>query len=209
MAPDAPTVTLDAQRDMLCNVNVRGQATPTARFMGGREFAALLDGAPADLGTLEDAEVLLRSHTTAGPSFVPQGGPFMQRTGAVLRAGQPIALKVLAPAERSALAALYCAQVTAWLVVQLRPGATASTVVVEGPLAHNRLYLGLLQALLHGHTCYASIDAMEGTARGAWMLGRWQQPTASQHLLAAPAYRLEGLMEYHAEWLDSCLLGTA
>nr|WP_315224546.1 L-fuculose kinase [uncultured Albidiferax sp.] len=209
MAPDAPTGTLDAQRDMLCNVNVRGQATPTARFMGGREFAALLAGAPADLGTLDDAEALLRSHTTALPSFAPQGGPFMHRTGEVLRAGQPIALQALAPAERSALAALYCAQVTAWLVQQLRPGATASTVVVEGPLAHNRLVLGLLQALLPGHTCYASIDAMEGTARGAWMLGRWSQPTASQHLLAAPAYRLDGLQEYHARWLEDCLVTAA
>lgn len=205
MAPNAPTGALDAQRDMLCNVNVRGQATPTARFMGGREFAALLDGAPADLGTLDDAQALLRSHTTALPSFAPQGGPFMQRTGTVLRAGQPIALQDMPPAERSALAALYCAQLTAWLVQQLRPGATDTTVVVEGPLAHNRLYLGLLQALLPGHTCYASIDAMEGTARGAWMLGRWGQPTASQHLLAAPAYPLHGLQAYHAQWLAACV----
>lgn len=209
MAPDAPTGALDAQRDMLCNVNVRGQATPTARFMGGREFSALLGDAPADLGTLEDAQALLRSHTSALPSFAPQGGPFMHRTGEVRRAGQSITLQALAPAERSALAALYCAQVTAWLVQQLRPSATASTVIVEGPLAHNRLYLGLLQALLPGHTCYASIDAMEGTARGAWMLGRWEQPTASQHLLAAPAYRLDGLPEYHAQWLDSCLAEAA
>ena len=194
---------------MLCNVNVRGQATPTARFMGGREFAFLLDGAPADLGTLEDAENLLRSHTTARPSFAPQGGPFMHRTGEVRRAGQAVTLQTLTPAERSTLAALYCAQVTAWLVQQLRPTATASTVVVEGPLAHNRLYLGLLQALLLGHTCYASIDAMEGTARGAWMLGRWDQPTAFQHLLAAPAYRLDGLQEYHAEWLEGCLAVAA
>jgi sugar (pentulose or hexulose) kinase len=208
MAPNAPTGALDAQRDMLCNVNVRGQATPTARFMGGREFAALLDGAPADLGTLEDAQALLRSHTTALPSFAPQGGPFIQRTGEVRRAGQATALQDLAPAERSALASLYCAQVTAWLVQQLRPAATDATMVVEGPLAHNRLYLGLLQALLPDHACYASIDAMEGTARGAWMLGRWGQPTASQHLLAAPAYQLAGLAEYHALWLESCLVGS-
>ena len=209
MAPNAPTTTLVAQHDMLCNVNVRGEATPTARFMGGREFATLLDGAPADLGTLADVENLLRSHTSAQPSFAPQGGPFMHRTGAVWRAGLPIALQALIPAERSALASLYCAQVTAWLVLQLRPTATAASVIVEGPLAHNHLYLGLLQALLPDHSCYASSDAMEGTARGAWMLGRWDQPTAAQHLLAAPAYRLDRLMAYHAEWLESCLLAAA
>ena len=205
MAPGAPTATLDAQRDMLCNTNVRGQATPTARFMGGREFAALLDGAPADLGTAEDVAALLRSPTLALPSFAPQGGPFMHRAGEVRCAGFSVALQAVPPAERSALAALYCAQTTAWLVQQLRPSATASTVIVEGPLAHNRLYLGLLQALLPGHTCCASIDAMEGTARGAWMLSRWDHPMASQHLRAAPDYPLDGLQSYHTEWLKSCL----
>ncbi|RYF60578.1 MAG: L-fuculose kinase, partial [Comamonadaceae bacterium] len=83
MAPGASTSTLTAERDMLCNVNVLGQATPTARFMGGREFATLLDGAPADLGTLADAADLLRSDTVAMPSFAPHGGPFMQRCGEV------------------------------------------------------------------------------------------------------------------------------
>ena len=202
MAPDAPTAALDAGRDMLCNVNVRGQATPTARFMGGREFAALLDGAPADLGTPEDVAQLLLSQTLALPSFAPQGGPFMQRKGKVLRAGQRIALQDLALAERSALASLYCAQLTAWLVQQLRPAAHASSVVVEGPLAHNRLYLGLLQALLPGHACSASLDAMEGTARGAWMLSCWPQHAPAHSLQAAPVYGLPKLPGYHADWLQ-------
>nr|WP_315426543.1 FGGY family carbohydrate kinase [uncultured Albidiferax sp.] len=200
MAPDAPTATLDAERDMLCNVNVRGQATPTARFMGGREFAALLDGAPADLGTPADVTELLYSQTLALPSFAPQGGPFMQRAGQVLSAGQPVDLQALAPAARSALAALYCAQVTAWLVLRLRPEARQSTVVLEGPLARNPLYLGLLQALLPGHRCCASLDAMEGTARGAWMLSRWTRPSAAQQLQAVPGLQLPGLLTYHADW---------
>ncbi|WP_394789994.1 FGGY-family carbohydrate kinase [Rhodoferax sp.] len=205
MAPDASTATLDAERDMLCNVNVRGQATPTARFMGGREFAALLDGAPADLGTPDGVDQLLRKQIYALPSFAPQGGPFMQRRGEIMRAGQPIALQDLAAAERSALAALYCAQLTAWLVLQLRPGSQRSTVVVEGPLAHNPLYLGLLQALLPSQHCCASQDAMEGTARGAWMLSRWSQThsgTSALPLQAAPRLALPGLASYHADWLQ-------
>ena len=201
MAPDAPTTTLRAERDMLCNVNVLGQATPTARFMGGREFAALLDGAPPDLGTLADVGALIQSQIFAVPSFAPQGGPFMHRQGQVLRAGQAVALSSLEPALRSALAALYCAQLTAWLVLQLRPASRAATVVVEGPLAHNHLYLGLLQALLPEHLCQASTDAMEGTARGAWMLSRWPAPASAHSLQAVPRHSLPALQGYHAAWL--------
>ena len=205
MAPDGLTSVLQAERDMLCNVNVRSESTPTARFMGGREFAALLDGAPADLGQLEDVAHLLHSQTMAIPSFAPQGGPFKQLKGQVLQAGQIVELQDLIPAARSALASLYCAQLTAWLVQQLRPTTTDSTVIVEGPLAHNRLYLGLLQALLPNYVCCVSLDEIEGTGRGAWMLCRWGQSTVSQHLLAAPAYRLDGLHAYHDDWLQRSL----
>ena len=60
---------LQAGRDMLGNVSVLGQPTPTARFMGGREFSALLDGAPADLGTEQDLHHLLQTQTFAIPSL--------------------------------------------------------------------------------------------------------------------------------------------
>src|SRR5579863_1408952 len=39
---------LDPKADMLANVDVRGQPVPTARYMGGREFAVLAGEAPAD-----------------------------------------------------------------------------------------------------------------------------------------------------------------
>jgi sugar (pentulose or hexulose) kinase len=200
MAPNAPTTSLRAERDMLCNVNVLGQATPTARFMGGREFAALRGDAPADLATVGDVAQLLHSRTLALPSFAPQGGPFRQHTGQVLRAGQAIALEQLQPAERSALAALYCAQLTAWLVLQLR-SAPQGTVVVEGPLAQNPLFLGLLQALLPGHRCQASQDTMEGTARGAWLISRWPHAATSPDFLRAiPRLELPQLPAYQADW---------
>jgi hypothetical protein len=74
MAPDAPTATLQAGRDMLGNVSVLGQPTPTARFMGGREFS-----------------ILLQTQTFAMPAFVNQGA-FMDQQGHVLQQGQPCAL---------------------------------------------------------------------------------------------------------------------
>jgi sugar (pentulose or hexulose) kinase len=220
MAPDAPTTTLQAELDMLGNVSVLGQPTPTARFMGGREFSALLDGAPADLGTERDLQQLVQAQTFAMPAFANQGGPFMAQQGHVLRRGQPCELQVLTGAGRSALAALYCAQMTAWLVQCLRPetpgekdepdesGAADRRLVVEGPLASNQLYMGVLQSLLDNYTCLASVDEMEGTARGAWLLSRWSgeshasgAPDTSSFLQAVRPLNISGLHEYHQRWV--------
>jgi sugar (pentulose or hexulose) kinase len=204
MAPGAPTASLVAEQDMLANVDVLGRATPTARFMGGREFAVLLDGAEAQAGTLADVQALVDQRIWAAPSFADYGGPFRGRTGAVCRgqAAVPLPWSAHVPAgQRAALAALYCAQTTAYLVERLwagddRPG----TVVVEGPLAQNPLYLSLLQALLPEVRCQVSLDEMEGTARGAWLLSRWGQP-AGQALSAVQAAAVSGLAAYHQHWL--------
>jgi sugar (pentulose or hexulose) kinase len=206
MAPGAPTASLLAEHDMLANVDVLGRATPTARFMGGREFAALLDGADAQVGTLADVQALVDEAIWAAPSFAEYGGPFRGRTGAVWRGQELVPLPWSAhvpPGQRSALAALYCAQTTAYLVERLwaeddRP----RTVVVEGPLAQNPLYLSLLQALLPDVRCQVSLDAMEGTARGAWLLSRWGQP-AGQTLSVVQAAAVSGLAAYHQHWLAS------
>ena len=214
MAPAAPIDSLQAGRDMLGNVSVLGQPTPTARFMGGREFSALLDGAPADLGTEQDLHHLLQTQTFAIPSFAHQGGPFMAQQGYVLREGQLCELQAIKVAGRSALAALYCAQMTAWLVRCLRPEtsddpATGSRMlVVEGPLARNQLYMGVLQSLLGSYTCFASVDELEGTARGAWLLSRWSggshvssAPDTPSFLQAVRPSNMSGLHEYHQRWV--------
>lgn len=212
MAPGAAAAALDPAQDMLGNVDVSGRMTPTARFMGGREFAALLDGADPACASAEAVQTLLDSHTLAIPSFAPQGGPFAGCTGHVQRGGQIVkgALSLhLPPAERAALAALYCAQLTAWLTLHLWQGSgqAAGRVVVEGPLAGNPVYLQLLQALLPQHLCQASADDLEGTARGAWMLARWGQASGGLILtqaepLAEPL-ELRGLAAYQQQWLQA------
>lgn len=205
MAPGAPTASLQAERDMLANVDVLGRATPTARFMGGREFAALLDGAAPDAGTLADVQALVDSATLATPSFAEHGGPFMGRQGQIVRDGVPLTV-ALSPGQRAALAALYCAQTTAWLVERLWHGVDKPrTVVLEGPLAQNPLYLALLQALLPQARCLASHDAMEGTARGAWLLSRWGGSVASE-LAPVQAAEVAGLGAYHSRWLALLLV---
>ena len=46
---------LDPNADMLANVDVRGEPVPTARFMGGREYAVLAGDVPADADEVDVA----------------------------------------------------------------------------------------------------------------------------------------------------------
>ncbi|WP_149587609.1 FGGY-family carbohydrate kinase [Tabrizicola flagellatus] len=75
MALGGRAVELDAARDVLVNVNARGEPVPTARFMGGREMEEIMGGrivepAPADLRAVLEGRVM------ALPSLHPDTGPF-------------------------------------------------------------------------------------------------------------------------------------
>ena len=211
MAPGAAAHALSPEDDMLGNVDVTGRITPTARFMGGREFAVLLDGASPDAATPASVQAILDSATLAIPAFSAQGGPFTAHTGVVQRAGQvlqgPLAQHLDAP-ERAALAAMYCAQVTAWLASHLWRGdgpdghtEVSGRVLVEGPLAANTVYMRMLQALLPHAVCLASSDAVEGTARGAWMLAHWGAVATPAGLSLLPTHALRGVAAYQQSWL--------
>jgi sugar (pentulose or hexulose) kinase len=206
MAPGAPADALVAEKDMLGNVDVTGRMTPTARFMGGREFAAIAAGADPQVASVETLRQLIVSQTFALPSFSHQGGPFADRVGTLEQDGQVLdesqASRLNAP-ERATLAAIYCAQLTAWLIHYLWAGSTAqkSRVVVEGPLAQNPVFMQVLQSILPGSWCLSSTDALEGTARGAWLLSRWGSEPVQQALQPVPVELVAGLRQYHAAWL--------
>jgi L-fuculokinase len=183
MAPGADIARLAPDRDELVNVAVDGRAVPTARFMGGREFAALCDGADPALATPEALAELLRQGWTALPSFAQGSGPFAGRGGRVLRQGQVMAdgPAAVPQALRPALAALYCANLAALLVEDLAgrdaPASTAP-VILEGPLSNNPAFAAAMAALLPARPLLRSVDPLEGTARGAWMLAHWDDPAA-------------------------------
>ena len=213
MAPAAPTHALEAEKDMLGNVDVIGRTTPTARFMGGREFAAIADGADPTSASTEALKQLIESRTWALPSFSRQGGPFADRIGALERCGHRLegaSALHLSEAQRATLAATYCAQVSAWLIQHLwaHSAATNPQVVVEGPLAHNPIYMLVLQTLLPGSSCCASTDTLEGTARGAWLLSHWGRApnglsAQAATLLPVQCDDIPGLRQYHDDWLAS------
>jgi L-fuculokinase len=178
MAAGASIAVLDERRDQLVNVAVNGAPVPTARFMGGREFAALCAGADPALADEASLRRVLAEGWMAHPAFAASGGPFIGREGRVSRSGQTCALGPLAvPTElRPALASLYCAEVSALLLRQIG-GTSMADVIVEGPLADNPVFGLALAALLAPRRLCRSNDALEGTARGAWLLARW--PTAA------------------------------
>ena len=204
MATGAAPARLDPSRDMLANVSVRGELVPTARFMGGRELLALCAGAAPEQASLDGLAELLRRDVQALPSFAGQGGLFAGRDGVVLERGEKIdARAALGPVQRASLAALYCAQVTAYLIEKL--GAPAP-VVIEGPFADNPVYRHALAALLSPGRVRVSSDPVEGTARGAWLLAHWTDPFRAQVLEQVDDGHLRAALQpHHRRWLD--LLG--
>lgn len=199
MAPGASASALDPARDMLGNVSVRGELVPTARFMGGRELEALCAGASPTLASVSALRALLHDDVRALPSFTTNGGPFVGQVGTVTSGGRPIAVAGLSAEARATLAAFYCAQVTACLVDKL---GAATPVVLEGPFADNPVYVQALAALLPTHAVAISTDPVEGTARGAWLLTRWQAPDVTPTRLHTvqrdPA--MPPLPDHHRRW---------
>jgi L-fuculokinase len=180
---------LDPEADMLANVDVRGTPTPTARFMGGREYAVLAGDAPTDADEADIAGVIA-SGALALPAFSDQGGPFAARKG-VIQGPAPAT-----PKARAALAAVYSALMTAHMLRRLEaPG----DLIVEGGFARSPAFAAVLARLMdHRRVVIAPMSA--GAAAGAAMLARWDAPHPPPRLEPAPVWSLDGLAAYRERW---------
>lgn len=158
MTVGGDTTHLDASRDSLANVDAYGRAVPTARFMGGREFDMLAPGAVEP--TEADISRVIAESIQALPCFNPGTGPFPHAKGT-----WTIDPASLTPGERTAVASLYLALITEACLGLCGLG---KQIIVEGPLARNRLF-GEALARLTGSSVSASGDAT-GTSLGASML---------------------------------------
>ncbi|SMY10356.1 carbohydrate kinase [Flavimaricola marinus] len=182
---DAP---LDPSRDTLINVNARGQAVPSARFMGGREYEIIQQGHPSSPSDLDIADVLASSLMIL-PSVDPRTGPFqgrqMQWSGEEPDVGS---------GRRSVALSFYLALMTE-TCLQLT-GASGPTIV-EGPFARNAEFVAMLQAATDRPVLTS--DAATGTSIGAALLmgGRANlvQPVRSKD-----ATGLAALKAYAAKW---------
>lgn len=148
---------LDPSRDTLINVDAFGSPVPSARFMGGREYALISAGRSLTCSNEDEAAVLTK-RVMLMPSVVSDCGPFPdlkhEWTSPPARDG-----------ELAAALGYYLALMTAECLKNI--GAEGPTVV-EGPFAQNRQYLDML-ATATGREVQTS-SARTGTAIGAALL---------------------------------------
>ncbi len=152
---------LRGEDDMLANVDVEGRPTACARFMGGREYSAIVGEGKGDLDSAA-IERVISSGILALPCFAPQGGPFAAQRGEYRPAAPDL--------DRPALATLYVGLMTDLMLTRL--GAETGDLIVEGGFVANPVFGPLLAALRPRQRVFAGSDAA-GAARGAAMLAHW------------------------------------
>ncbi|MEQ6204146.1 FGGY family carbohydrate kinase [Sulfitobacter sp. HNIBRBA2951] len=150
---------LDPTRDTLINVNARGEAVPSARFMGGREYEIVQNGQPYKPTQQETAAVLQRSLMLL-PSVETGTGPFQGQTLHWNGIEPPIG-----SGERSVALSFYLALMTG-TCLDLINGKGA--IIVEGPFARNAEFLRMLKAITGRSVCES--EAATGTSIGAALL---------------------------------------
>ena len=191
MGGSISTSQLDEQRDMLANVDVFGRPVPCARFMGGREFAAIseLVGKQAN-SSLEDARNCVQQGTMALPSFARTGGPFLDQAGRIVYGGPDSDI------DGPTLGSLYCALVTDYCLDLLD---SRDRIVIEGPFIKDEVFTGTLAALRPTQELYVSSD-MTGTVSGAYLLANWEVQQQRPACERVTAMELPGIFRYRDQW---------
>jgi L-fuculokinase len=170
-------------------VDALGVPTATARFMGGREYAAIA-GEGALPPTVSGLAAVLEAQAVALPSFA-LGGPCQGRRGQVLRA------EGLSPEGRAALATLYCALMADLILDRL---GVAGAILVDGPFAANPLFPAMLQSLRPADPVVASGTRGGITAAVLWLAGAAPPPEPPAKPLPTLTEAAEALRAYRDRW---------
>lgn len=191
MASGTPLAQLDANRDMLANVDVTGQPVACARFMGGREYAAVCKRAGASVDEQYDKtelQKLIDAGTMALPDFSGGSGPFPGREGR---------LEGVVPTGcGAALASLYCALMLDYLLDQLD---ARGDIFIEGAFLKNPNLCALLAQLRGRQPVWLSADDT-GTVQGCAALANWSGGATRPPVESAQATGLERLGHYRQRW---------
>ena len=150
-------VTLDQGRDVLVNVNALGQPTPSAKFMGGREYEMLMAGQPTT-ATPEVEAAILAEGVFLPPSVMTGSGPFPQHKARGFGAEPQGGKRQIAVSHYLAMVSTTCLSMI----------DAAGDIIVEGPFARNRAFLVML-ASATGRRVGAALS-QTSTAIGAAML---------------------------------------
>jgi sugar (pentulose or hexulose) kinase len=188
------TELLDEARDCLINVDVFGNAVPSARFMGGRESEliggidsyALTDNYDADaiIGRLPE---LVASGACVLPTFVKGVGPFPTEPGTWIDE----------PSDANGKRALTGLYLALMVDTSLDLIGSRDRLLVEGRFAEAEVFIRSLAALRPRQKIYVS-NAHNDVAYGALRL---IQPDLGSPSELTPVLPLEiDLQSYAAEW---------
>ncbi|OUU29013.1 MAG: carbohydrate kinase [Candidatus Endolissoclinum sp. TMED37] len=160
MGEDASIIPhLDPNRDTLINVNARGQAVPSARFMGGREYEIIQNGLPY-APTEQDIAAVLDQSLMLLPSVETGTGPFQNRTMEWLDREPPVG-----SGQRAVALSFYLALMTGTCLDLIE---ARGPTIVEGPFARNAEFIAMLKAITDRPV--VTSEAATGTSIGAALL---------------------------------------
>jgi sugar (pentulose or hexulose) kinase len=181
---------LDPERDTLVNTNARGQAVPSARFMGGREYEVVRDGHTGAPSAEDVAEVLAASLMIL-PAVEAGAGPFQ---GWESRWSGPE--PAVGTGARAVALSFYLAMMTETCLALTGAQGPA---IVEGPFAQDPLFSKML-AVATGRPVLQS-GATTGTSIGAALLFGGRKALAHPSAVGLDRDML-GWAEYAARWRD-------
>lgn len=150
-------VELDQTRDTLLNVNLLGQETPSARFMGGREYEI---EAGSGIPNQKDMRQMLKDNLILLPSIVNDVGPFQS----CKQSWTPY-MPRLGSGLRNLVVCCYLAMMTREC---LNLVGHEGKIIVEGPFARNRQYINMLSVITKSEILLSK--SITGTTIGAAML---------------------------------------
>lgn len=183
MAIGAKAQPLDQKRDVLVNTNALGQAVPSARFMGGREYE-LIRPEGYEITAEDRAEVL--AGIMLLPAVEPTSGPFQDMQKQWIGGEPQGGTRLVALSWYLALMTKVC----------LDLAGAEGPVIIEGPFARNPDYLDMLAALTPEGVKVAT--SLTGTSVGAAMLAaKSQSPELRDHQSLDGA---DDLRAYAAQW---------
>ncbi|MDV7144327.1 FGGY-family carbohydrate kinase [Tropicimonas sp. TH_r6] len=188
---------LDPDRDTLINVNALGRPVPSARFMGGREYALLMGKDRVEPTEQDIADVLDRQAMLL-PAVVSESGPFRGRKPA-----WTVEEAALTPGQRAAVVSLYLAMMAETCLSMI--GARGPTLT-EGPFARNRLFLDML-AEATGRPVLLPSGSATGTSIGAALLTRGAGAALCDKPKAHPSLGTDlahALQTYADTWHRAC-----
>lgn len=188
------TPELDESRDMLMNVDYRGEAVPCARFMAGREYEIIcyrMGSYPGEPFDVEDIEAVIEDGVYALPQFCDASGPFAGVAGRIQGATNRV--------NGAALASLYCALM---LDLELDLLNAKGKVFLEGAFLKNTFLCRTLSTLRNDSSVYLSSDST-GTVKGAASLAL---PDVKDEGLrsACEPLAIKGMMAYREKWRELC-----